>query len=327
VALGPVLVAQLATFEKLEDDPSPLSRDLLYAREKGLCLEFKEVFSNEEMNDARKSFSVDDPANRPFYQALGETDFWHCAALTELWIRGSHPSGLTDQEWEKLWRDNIGRISSRYGIGNYSAVSPPKGVRTVDSGMLLSQFRQTTARKYAYQLEIDRRALIALGKKPTATHLEYELPEFGQKVPEMKAIEIAVPNIAIPRMQSVRDLIDFVARDEYTGPMRRLRNHVGDLIGGAKSTLEISQAIADDMHELDRSIKKERLLRHFGVCKFVFSSVFGAIEDVVKLRLESLAKRPFEIVEKVTEQFYYGPSYEKDPLYMLWKLRDEFGSN
>ena len=326
VAFGPVLVAQLASFEKLEDHASSLPRDLLYARDKGLCHDFREVFPDQEMNAARKSY-LDDPANQQFYQAFAETDFWYCAATTELFIRGKYPDEQTDQEWEKVWRDNIGRISSRYGMGNYAIVEPPVRVRAVETGELLSFYRQTMARKYAYNLEVDRHALIALGKKPTATHLEYDLPSFGQAVPEMRVIEVAVPNIAIPRLQNVRDLIDFAARDEYTGPMRRLRGHVSDLIGSRKSTLEISQEIAEDMHRLDRTIKKEQLDRYFGVCKFVFGSVFGAIEDVVKLRLESLVKRPFEIAEKITEQFYYGPAYEEDPLYVLWKLKDEFGSN
>jgi hypothetical protein len=148
--------------------------------------------------------------------------------------------------------------------------------------------------------------LVALGKRPTATHFSYDLFP-GPKSTEMKVTEIALPNVSIPRLETIKDLIDFVMMDDYRVPMRRLRSHCAKLLTNTQDIGEISQAIADDMEELDRRIKKEQLKRYFGNCKFIFGTAFGLVEDVLKLRFENLAKRPFEIAESITEQYYYGP--------------------
>jgi hypothetical protein len=246
VAFGPVFVSELAIFEGAnKNGGNQFTSDLAYARSKGLCFDLNEIYSDEELDAVRKAYSQHDPYVAEFNQAFRGADFLSCATLAEVLIRDESQT-LDDLEWSKRWVAKLGEVSRNLGLTEYGVTSPMKSLRLMTDDQIMMLYHRARVRATAFQLEAERRALLALGKKPTAIQLELDLPEIAEQSPEMKVLEIAIPNIGIPRLHNVRDFIDFVSQVEYVGPMRRLRSHVHDLIASDKPTYEISQAIADD---------------------------------------------------------------------------------
>jgi hypothetical protein len=325
LAYGPVLVAELANFENLNNDGDNfLTNDLAYARSRGICFDLNEIYSEEELDVGRCAPLNQTPEVSQLNELFHIADFRACAMAAEATIR-TDCENLSDFEWGQRWIEQLRLISRQFGLREYVVQTPMTSLRKMTDDQILMLHNRARMHTTAFQLESERRALLALGKKPTATHLDLDLPGLVDGTPEIKVIEIAIPEIAIPKLSSIKDLIDFVTRDKYVAPIRRLRAHVQDLVTTTKSIGEISDAISDDLHELDRTIKEERLKRYLGVCKFIFGTALGIVEDILKVHLESAAKRPFEIGEKITEQHFYAPSYEKDPLFMVWTVNDKYG--
>jgi hypothetical protein len=326
VAYGTVLVSDLAIFEKeIGEGPSGgFLDDLVYAGKKGLCVDLNEVFSVAELDAVNKRFSQSDPSVRQFNDAFDQADYHRSALLAEVMTREKY-RGSDSKEWARIWQKEMRTISGMIGLNEYVEADPPNvRLRALSDEDLFSRHRMADVKTAIFELEAKRLQLATLGQRPTSTLFNYDLQR-AEKPAEMKIVEIAVPKISLPRLERTKDLIDFVMMDEYRRPLRRLQSHCAELAANSRSIGQISQDIADDMNELDRVIKSEKLGRYLGICKFIFGTAFGFAEDIIKLRLESMAKRPFEVAEKITEQYYYGPQYEKDPLYFLWALNDRYG--
>ncbi|MCP3444860.1 hypothetical protein [Bradyrhizobium sp. CCGUVB14] len=325
LAAGPVLVAELANFESMNGGGENfLTNDLAYARSKGICFDLNEIYSEEELDGGRRA-----PLNQTMEvgqlnELFQTADFNACAMAAEAIIR-TDCKDLSDADWGRRWIEQLRLVSTQFGLREYVVKTPMTSLRKMTDDQILMLHNRARMHTTAFQLESERRALLALGKRPIATHLDLDLPGLIDGAPEIKIIEIAIPEVVIPRLSTIKDLIDFVSRDEYAAPIRRLRAHVQDLATSTKSIAEISEEMFDDLHELDRQVQKEKLERYFGICQFVFGTAFGLVEDILKVRLESAAKRPFEIGEKIAEQRFYAPSYGKDPLFMVWAVNDKYG--
>lgn len=325
LAAGPVLVAELANFENMNDDGENfLTSDLAYARSKGICFDLNEIYSEGELEEGRRASLNQTMEVGQLNELFQKADFNACAMAAEVIIR-TDCKGLSDAEWGRRWIEQLRLVSSQFGLREYVVKTPMMSLRRMTDDQILMLHDRARMHTTAFQLESERQALLALGKKPIATHLDLDLPGLIDGAPEIKIIEIAIPEIVVPKLNTIKDLVDFVSRDEYAAPIRRLRARVQDLAMSTKSIAEISDEMSDDLNELDREVKKEKLERYFGVCKFVFGTAFGVVEDILKVRLESAARRPFEIAEKIAEQRFYAPSYGKDPLFMVWAVNDKYG--
>jgi len=68
---------------------------------------------------------------------------------------------------------------------------------------------------------------------------------------QARLLEIVLPRITLPKLQTTKDLIDFVAQEEYRAPMKRLREHCTKLAQGSEGLIDAAEAIEDDLAELD----------------------------------------------------------------------------
>jgi hypothetical protein len=139
----------------------------------------------------------------------------------------------------------------------------------------------------------------------------------------MKVIEIAFPSVAIPARLSTKELIDFVVDSKQFKLVKNFREYAAKLISDPAHLHELTQQVQSDMMELDNEVRKETTVRTLGTIKLVFGNILGLVEDIVKLKPSSLVERPLTVTEQIVTRYYGGPSYEKNPLYIVSALKSK----
>jgi hypothetical protein len=313
VASGTVLVEGLKTFAKVNKQGSDHAANAIeYARKRGICADLHDVYENKPLDDVK--LDLDRAFVQKFNAEFSKVDYFRCLSLAV------HLLGTPGQKKERqALLDKLEWVSSGIGLKTYRELLVEDFGEGVTDEDMVKFHRQFNRLAFAFGLEAIRIKLAALGKFPTATYFDRGcFLTFEEK-------QTALLEVAVPKLYKIEDLIDFVSMDDYRRPMKRLQSYIFDLASSTKSTKEISEEIRDAMNDLNQTIGREKITRYFSVCKFVFGSAIGTIEDLIKLRLERIATRPFEIGQFIADQYYYKPEYERNPLFMAWQLSERYG--
>jgi hypothetical protein len=106
-------------------------------------------------------------------------------------------------------------------------------------------------------------------------------------------------------------------------PVCSFRKWSDEIVARGTPTAIIAQEIKDSYSDLDTLIKREKTKRILGSIKLIVGNVAGFAEDIIKLRLESLATRPFTVAETLADSYFSRPTYEGHPLYFAAQLKQK----
>jgi len=205
----------------------------------------------------------------------------------------------------------------------------PKSIATIDM-KLFDQLLRPAAEAMAqwkilyHELQCDVLAnnLGKIGYAPEnlmSYSFDNGFPTFG-KAELGRALCVAFDSIPIPLELPWNELKDLKAEPAYKRSIASFRKWSNEIVAGNTPTPVIIQEIRDSYAEMDILIKREKTRRVLGAIKFVLGNVAGFAEDIIKLRLESLASRPFTIAETLAEAYFSRPTYEGHPLYFAARL-------
>lgn len=321
IMYGPVLVSELDIWTDSSDGDSEFSKAIYLCKSKELCIDMHSVFSSKELEQAAELLKHDAEWTALRNKFIA-SDYKACAAMAATLIYKERRK-LTKDEWVSLWRERMSRVCNELSFfGGYDRIVFPDYLEDADVDYM-QLFHEASACRATCKLETEKERIAALGKRPISTH--YDRESFKALAPsEMNVFEFVVPNICIPDFESFNDLVEFVKQDEYQKPLRNLRGFANNLVVGKADLYEIKNTVDDSIRALEKAVSRETRMIKISDFKLVFGGVAGLVEDIIKLRFEKMATRPFEVAEGIIKRLYDPPAYEGDPLFVLRKIKDRF---
>lgn len=321
---GPVLVHHLDQFLEHDSDFEMFSA-LRYARERGLCHDMNSVFPENEIQTA--NVNLDEAFVTEFNHNFDLVDYLRCATYACLMTKDEQPAP-SREAWHRKWSKEMERLSKTLGRHEYTT-----GWRPLlsfiydhrDDETTISTIHHTTNKIVAtFDLESRRLKLSALGKKPVATHFDDGLFPTQQQT-RMPVIELCLPGLVLPRLDSTKDLIDFVLEPDYQNSIANLRRYGEEVVSTERPLWEICEKIAKESRELEKSIKKERVESWALNTLYLFEIAASAARDYFLMGdLDKTTSRAAKVSKRLIDKYYDGPSYGSHPLYALSKIRKNF---
>jgi hypothetical protein len=126
-------------------------------------------------------------------------------------------------------------------------------------------------------------------------------------------------SVPFPTDMSVDEFIDFRNSKTVRRSIGSFRKLAGDLTHGQAPTHYVIEELISQYEEYKRDVRRSGAKIVIGNVKFLVSTLAGFAEDVVKLRLENLSKRPFEVVEYFIDRKYKDVQSLNSPFFFLYQ--------
>lgn len=136
-------------------------------------------------------------------------------------------------------------------------------------------------------------------------------------------VEILIKDVPLPDFRRLSAAVEIVGDESLRRQYANIRRWAMQLADQKLSHSKKCQLVQDELADTTREIAKTRLGTIMGVCKILVSATVGVAEDLVKLRWENLANRPFDITTKAVQLYEDERSKKDRPLYVAWKLKRE----
>jgi hypothetical protein len=136
---------------------------------------------------------------------------------------------------------------------------------------------------------------------------------------EFRTFALMLKSVPLPTDMSVDEFVDFRNSKTVRKSIGSFRKLAGDLIQGQAPTQYVVEELRSQYEDYKRDVRRSGAKTVIGNVKFLVSTLTGFAEDVVKLRLESLTKRPFEVVEYFLDRKYKDIEPLNSPFYFLYQ--------
>jgi hypothetical protein len=324
-----VLLDQLNNCISLHTDgPHPkriLLDNFVALRERGIAFDPDDIFfvPSEELSDkefkSRYLLSADSaPEHRHLINAAIK-NAEHCyikdrnlrehiASIQGVSSKGSFS---IPNEFHSAFQESVDNLNMAYrevrGV-SYKIAAINSGY-SIDSGILIE-------RNYDRNDEI--RKMLGEGHIPIFGGSAEKRPIASGE--EMRTFQLVLKNIPLPRQMPVDEFVDFRNRKNIRKSIGSFRKLAGDLVSGQAPASYIVEELMDKYEEYKSEAKKISTMTRIGNVKFIASNISGFIEDIIKLRIESFAKRPFEIAEYFVDKRYSNKEFEDSPFFFMYEL-------
>jgi hypothetical protein len=148
--------------------------------------------------------------------------------------------------------------------------------------------------------------LVAAGSSPSSVLHKGEM---------VKMLQLFIRNVPFPTEMPLNEFVDFRNSKIVRNSIGQFRQHVKALIGDQAPANYVIEELVEQYEAYKREVARMKARTHLNAIKFVITSVAGTVEDIVKLRLENLSKRPYEIAEWFLDKKYEYKEHESSPFF------------
>jgi hypothetical protein len=134
---------------------------------------------------------------------------------------------------------------------------------------------------------------------------------------EFRTFALMLKSVPIPTDMSPNEFIEFRNSKTVRKSVGRFRQLAGELVQGQAPTRYVVDELMSRYEDYKIEVRRAGVKTVLGNVKFLVSTLAGSAEDVVKLRLENLSRRPFEVVEYFVDRKYKDVASTESPFYFL----------
>ena len=134
---------------------------------------------------------------------------------------------------------------------------------------------------------------------------------------EFRTFALMLKSIPFPTDMSANEFIEFRNSKIVRKSVGGFRKLAGELVQGQAPTRYVVDELMSRYEDYKIEVQRSGVKTVLGNVKFLVSTLAGFAEDVVKLRLENLSRRPFEVVEYFVDRKYKDVASTESPFYFL----------
>lgn len=244
-------------------------------------------------------------------------DKMRCAFITEAVIAqfGLDSTQMADDEWQVYNR----QTQEKFGYPENEGSEVPSRMQLSrdykEKGMSLLRTAQSKYEDMEMQWWLTALSLSDI--KVTSAHAFMGQDYSNQLNP---FIEVMVPNVPMPHIKDLEAVVDLMTDASLKRQYSKMRRWVVTLLDQNIPEAEKRERVEDELADTARVIAETKFRSTMGICRLAVSATLGMVEDALKLRLESLANRPFDIALKAMEINEAREALTDKPLYLAWKM-------
>jgi hypothetical protein len=178
----------------------------------------------------------------------------------------------------------------------------------IDDGNLLN-------RSWNYNANDKLRSVIRAGRIPLA--VSDERAPVIRAGEEFRTFALMLRAVPFPSEMSASEFIEFRNSKAVRKSIGKFREIAGELVQAQAPSRYVVDELMSRYEDYRSEVRRSGVKTVLGNVKFLLSTLAGFAEDVVKLRLENLSRRPFEVVEYFVDQKYKDIASADSPFYFL----------
>lgn len=135
---------------------------------------------------------------------------------------------------------------------------------------------------------------------------------------EFRTFRLVLKNVPFPSDMPIDEYIEFRHEKSVRHSVGSFRDLADDLINGQAPAAHVVEEIMGRYEEYKEMVERSKVKKRVADVSFIISNVAGFAEDLIKLRLESLSKRPFEIAKFIADRNHQYRELERSPFFFLY---------
>jgi hypothetical protein len=136
---------------------------------------------------------------------------------------------------------------------------------------------------------------------------------------QLRTFQLVLRAIPFPSNMPIQEFTDFRNDSTVRKSIRAFRKIAGDLVDGQAPARNVLEQLLEGYEDYKKEVAKTKAKTTVSNARFIISSTAGLVEDIIKLRIESLFKRPFEIADFFIDRKFDDASHKKSPFFFLYE--------